>query len=149
MFLLLANILLIYNICYFTSTKTKFLKQDFFVFNTICDTVLYNKNYIFGLHDSWHIAPKTLVISYTRTTGVFSFIPSSLNSSRAPPQKNVKQVSFVIHNKPLLITHEFILMRRLLESSKGWGIVAKDTNSVISGFELLAPLLRIPGRQRG
>ena len=67
----------------------------------------------------------------------------------APEPKNVKSVSIVIHNKPLLITPEFVLMRRLLESPKYWGLVDKDTNLVIRELDFKAPLPRPPGKGEG
>lgn len=64
-----------------------------------CDTVIDNKTYILVfMYCSWHIAPQTLLLSYVRAIGasfaiIFSFVPSSWNSSRAI---KVKRLSLFI-----------------------------------------------------
>lgn len=44
-----------------------------------------------------------------------------------------------IYNKHLSPTSEFVIMRRLLESPRGRGLVARVTNAATRGLEVLAP----------
>ena len=73
--------------------------------------MIYNKKYIFGIHShSWHRVPKTLVMSeVTRARGIFCynivFVPENTRD------KEVKGMSFVIHNNFLSNPSDFMLMK--------------------------------------
>ena len=64
------------------------MEEIYLICIKICDIMVYNKKYIFGLHPIffWHRAPKTLRISLRRDKGVFCYAPQ-VTFERHPKMK--------------------------------------------------------------